>query len=214
MVEAAIASPPCSRIALCGDPGTELPHADLQRDRRQRRRHALGYNGRTATATRSELGTASPRAGVNPNAARRCARLAWARLVSDPALPVFRRFGRELHRQRRHAGEEFAPRPAPSFASPTASRCSPFDGEFASHSSTYAGTGRCVTRGERVSGRSAATQISLRSRTLLRCDASSIHRERASAARCCAGTAASAADKTIVPLRHEPGARPSAAAAR
>ena len=110
---AAIASPPCS--------------ADSRLTRRCRRRASArrptarpmstaaasrsAYNGRTATDTRSELGARFDRLlALNPNAALALrARLAWAHdWVSDP--PLARRVpgasGRELHRQRRGAGEE------------------------------------------------------------------------------------------------------------
>ena len=109
---------------------------------------ALGYNGRTATDTRSELGARFDRLlALNPNAALALrARLAWAHdWVSDPTL-----------------GAVFQALPGASFivngAAPAKNSAltsagaelrlangvtliGKFDGEFASRSSTYAGTG-------------------------------------------------------------------------
>jgi autotransporter-associated beta strand protein/T5SS/PEP-CTERM-associated repeat protein len=109
---------------------------------------ALGYNGRTATDTRSELGARFDRLlALNPTAALALrARLAWAHdWVSDPAL-----------------GAVFQALPGASFivngAAPAKNSAlasagtelrlangvtliGKFDGEFASRSSTYAGTG-------------------------------------------------------------------------
>jgi autotransporter-associated beta strand protein/T5SS/PEP-CTERM-associated repeat protein len=109
---------------------------------------ALGYNGRTATDTRSELGARFDRLlALNPNAALALrVRLAWAHdWVSDPTL-----------------GAVFQALPGASFivngAAPAKNSAltsagaelrlangvtliGKFDGEFASRSSTYAGTG-------------------------------------------------------------------------
>jgi autotransporter-associated beta strand protein/T5SS/PEP-CTERM-associated repeat protein len=109
---------------------------------------ALGYTGRTATDTRSELGARFDRLlALNPNAALALrARLAWAHdWVSDPTL-----------------GAVFQALPGASFivngAAPAKNSAlasagtelrlangvtliGKFDGEFASRSSTYAGTG-------------------------------------------------------------------------
>ncbi len=109
---------------------------------------ALGFNGRTATDTRSELGARFDRLlALNPTAALALrARLAWAHdWVSDPTL-----------------GAVFQTLPGASFivngAAPAKNSAltsagaelrlangvtliGKFDGEFASHSSTYAGTG-------------------------------------------------------------------------
>ena len=119
---------------------------------------ALGYAGRTATDTRSELGARFDRLlALNPNAALALrARLAWAHdWVSDPTLAaVFQAL----------PGASFivngaAPvktprwcRAAPSFALPTAFRSS----ANSTASSRRAPRpmpvpARCVTRGERVS---------------------------------------------------------------
>ena len=120
---------------------------------------ALGYNGRTATDTRSELGARFDRLlALNPNAVlalRAPARLG-ARLGerSDACRRVPGASGRELHRQRR-ARRRRTPRscrPAPSFASPTASRSS----ASSTASSPRApppmpAPARCATRGEAVS---------------------------------------------------------------
>jgi autotransporter-associated beta strand protein/T5SS/PEP-CTERM-associated repeat protein len=109
---------------------------------------ALGYNGRTATDTRSELGARFDRLlALNPNAALALrARLAWAHdWVSDPTLAaVFQTL----------PGASFivnGATPAKNSALTSAgaelrlangvSLLGKFDGEFASHSSTYAGTG-------------------------------------------------------------------------
>ena len=72
---------------------------------------ALAYNSRTGTDTRSELGTRFDRVlALYTNAVLSLrARVAWAHdWVSDPIARtrVPGASGRELHRQRRHAGEE------------------------------------------------------------------------------------------------------------
>ena len=109
---------------------------------------ALGYNGRTATDTRSELGGRFDRLLLlNPEAALTLrARVAWAHdWVSDPTLAaVFQAL----------PGASFlvnGATPAKNSALTSAgaelrlangvSLLGKFDGEFASHSSTYAGTG-------------------------------------------------------------------------
>jgi outer membrane autotransporter protein len=109
---------------------------------------ALAYNSRTATDTRSELGARFDRAMViNPNAVLALrARLAWAHdWVSDPTLAaVFQAL----------PGASFivnGATPAKNSALASAGTelrlangialLAKFDGEFASHSSTYAGTG-------------------------------------------------------------------------
>jgi autotransporter-associated beta strand protein/T5SS/PEP-CTERM-associated repeat protein len=109
---------------------------------------ALGYNGRTATDTRSELGGRFDRLLLlNPEAALTLrARVAWAHdWVSDPTLAaVFQAL----------PGASFlvnGATPAKNSALTSAgaelrlangvSLLAKFDGEFASHSSTYAGTG-------------------------------------------------------------------------
>ena len=109
---------------------------------------ALGYNGRTATDTRSELGARFDRLlALNPNAALALrARLAWAHdWVSDPTLAaIFQAL----------PGASFivngaAPAKNSALVSGGAelrlangvSLLGKFDGEFASRSSTYAGTG-------------------------------------------------------------------------
>ena len=109
---------------------------------------ALGYNGRTATDTRSELGARFDRLlALNPNAALALrARLAWAHdWVSDPTLAaVFQAL----------PGASFivnGATPAKNSALTSAGAelrlangvtlIGKFDGEFASRSSTYAGTG-------------------------------------------------------------------------
>jgi outer membrane autotransporter protein len=108
----------------------------------------LSYNGRTATDTRSELGARFDRLlALNPNAALALrARLAWAHdWVSDPTLAaVFQTL----------PGAGFivnGAAPAKNSALTSAgaelrlanglSLIGKFDGEFASRSSTYAGTG-------------------------------------------------------------------------
>ena len=109
---------------------------------------ALGYNGRTATDTRSELGARFDRLlALNPNAALALrARLAWAHdWVSNSTLAaVFQAL----------PGASFIVNgAAPAMNSALASAgtelrlangvtlIGKFDGEFAAHSSTYAGTG-------------------------------------------------------------------------
>jgi autotransporter-associated beta strand protein len=109
---------------------------------------ALGYNGRTATDTRSELGGRFDRLLLlNPEAALTLrARVAWAHdWVSDPTLAaVFQAL----------PGASFlvnGATPAKNSALTSAGAelrlangvtlIGKFDGEFASHSSTYAGTG-------------------------------------------------------------------------
>jgi autotransporter-associated beta strand protein/T5SS/PEP-CTERM-associated repeat protein len=109
---------------------------------------ALGYNGRTATDTRSELGGRFDRLLLlNPEAALTLrARLAWAHdWISDPTLAaVFQAL----------PGASFlvnGATPAKNSALTSAGAeyrlangvtlLGKFDGEFASHSSTYAGTG-------------------------------------------------------------------------
>jgi autotransporter-associated beta strand protein/T5SS/PEP-CTERM-associated repeat protein len=109
---------------------------------------ALGFNGRTATDTRSELGARFDRLlALNPNAALALrARLAWAHdWVSDPTLAaVFQAL----------PGASFlvnGAAPAKNSALTSAGAelrlangvtlLGKFDGEFASRSSTYAGTG-------------------------------------------------------------------------
>jgi outer membrane autotransporter protein len=109
---------------------------------------ALAYNGRTATDTRSELGGRFDRLLLlNPEAALTLrARVAWAHdWVSDPSVvPVFQAL----------PGASFivnGATPAKNSALTSAGAelrlangvtlLGKFDGEFASHSSTYAGTG-------------------------------------------------------------------------
>ena len=109
---------------------------------------ALGYTGRTATDTRSELGARFDRLlALNPNAVLALrARLAWAHdWVSDPTLAaVFQTL----------PGASFivnGATPAKNSALASAgtelrlangiSLLGKFDGEFASRSSTYSGTG-------------------------------------------------------------------------
>ena len=109
---------------------------------------ALAYNARSATDTRSELGARFDRVvAFNPTALLALrGRLAWAHdWVSDPALaPVFQAL----------PGASFivngaAPAKNSALASAGAelrfangvSLLGKFDGEFAAHSSTYAGTG-------------------------------------------------------------------------
>jgi autotransporter-associated beta strand protein len=109
---------------------------------------ALAYNGRTGTDTRSELGARFDRLlAINPNAVLTLrARLAWAHdWVSDPTLAAaFQML----------PGASFivnGATPAKDAALASAgtelrlangvSLLGKFDGEFASHSSTYAGTG-------------------------------------------------------------------------
>ena len=109
---------------------------------------ALAYNARSATDTRSEFGARFDRVvAFNPTALLALrARLAWAHdSVSDPALaPVFQAL----------PGASFivngaAPAKNSALASAGAelrfangvSLLGKFDGEFAAHSSTYAGTG-------------------------------------------------------------------------
>ena len=109
---------------------------------------ALAYNGRTATDTRSELGARFDRLlMVNPDAALTLrARVAWAHdWISDPTLAaVFQTL----------PGASFivnGATPAKNSALTSAGAelrlangvalLAKFDGEFASHSSTYAGTG-------------------------------------------------------------------------
>ena len=109
---------------------------------------ALAYNARTATDTRSELGARFDRVlAFNPNAVLTLrARLAWAHdWVSDPTLAaVFQTL----------PGASFivnGATPAKNSALASAgtelrlangiSLLGKFDGEFAGHSSTYAGTG-------------------------------------------------------------------------
>jgi len=108
----------------------------------------LAYNGRTATDTRSELGGRFDRLLLlNPEAALTLrARLAWAHdWISDPSLvPLFQAL----------PGASFVVNgatPAKNSALTSAGAeyrlangvalLAKFDGEFASHSSTYAGTG-------------------------------------------------------------------------
>src|SRR5260221_5681711 len=109
---------------------------------------ALGYNGRTATDTRSELGGRFDRLLLlNPEAALTLrARVAWAHdWVSDPTLAaVFQALpGASFlvngatpaqHSALTSAGAELR-------LANGVSLLGKFDGEFASHSSTYAGTG-------------------------------------------------------------------------
>ena len=110
--------------ALRRVPGAELPHAELQRDRCQRRRlRALLQLRAPATDTRSELGARFDRMlAFNPSAVLTLrARLAWAHdWVSDPTLGggVPDAPGRELHRQRRDTGEELRARLRRHRASP------------------------------------------------------------------------------------------------
>ena len=109
---------------------------------------ALAFNSRSATDTRSELGTRFDRLLLlNPEAALTLrARVAWAHdLISDPSLvPVFQTL----------PGASFivnGATPAKNSALTSAGAelrlangvalLAKFDGEFASHSSTYAGTG-------------------------------------------------------------------------
>jgi len=109
---------------------------------------ALGFNSRNATDTRSELGGRFDRLLlINPEAALTLrARVAWAHdWISDPSLvPLFQTL----------PGASFivnGATPAKNSALTSAGAelrlangvtlLGKFDGEFASHSSTYAGTG-------------------------------------------------------------------------
>src|SRR5262249_14389002 len=109
---------------------------------------ALGFNSRNATDTRSELGGRFDRVLLlNPEAALTLrARVAWAHdWVSEPTLgPVFQALpgaGFLVH------GATLAKTPALTAAGAElrlatgVALLAKFDGEFASHSSTYAGTG-------------------------------------------------------------------------
>ena len=92
---------------------------------------ALAFNSRTGTATRSELGTRFDRVlALYTNAVLSLrGRLAWAHdWVSDPRSRLCsRRFRARASSStaRRRRRIPHSPRPARSFASPTASRCSP-----------------------------------------------------------------------------------------
>ena len=135
--------------ALCRGAGAKLPHAELQRDRPQRRRlRRLPTTAAPRTDTRSEFGARFDRLlAINPNAVLTLrARLAWAHdWVSDPTLAAaFQAL----------PGTSFivngaTPAKDSALASAGAelrlangvSLFGKFDGEFASRSSTYAGTG-------------------------------------------------------------------------
>src|SRR5262245_1265686 len=88
---------------------------------------ALTFNGRDATDTRSELGARFDRVlAVYTNAVLALrARVAWAHdWVSDPTLlPMFQAASSSTARRRRRIPR--SPRPAPSYASRTASPCWP-----------------------------------------------------------------------------------------
>ena len=117
---------------------------------------ALAFNGRNATDTRSELGGRFDRLLLlNSDAALTLrARVAWAHdWISDPSLlPLFQTL----------PGASFivnGATPAKNSALTSAGAeyrlasgftwLAKFDGEFATHSSTYAGTGPCDIRGDR-----------------------------------------------------------------
>jgi len=110
---------------------------------------ALAYAARTATDTRSELGARFDRLlAFNPTPVLALrARLAWAhdwvrRSGARPRLPGASR--RELRRQRRNPARGLRPGLGRRGASPFANGVSllgKFDGEFATRSLTYAGTG-------------------------------------------------------------------------
>ena len=122
--------------ALRGDAGAELPHAELRRDRRRRRRLRPQLCGRTATDTRGELGARFDRlTALNPARRWRCAPAAWAHdWASDPGVPrrVSVASGRGLYRQRRHARKGFGALSAGAdFASQRRLARGKFDGEFA-----------------------------------------------------------------------------------
>src|SRR5262249_24419288 len=109
---------------------------------------ALGYNGRTATDTRSELGGRFDRLLLlNPEAALTLrARLAWAHdWISDPTLAaVFQALPGARFRVNGATPEQTS---APTSAGAEYRLASgvtligKFDGEFAAQSSAYAGTG-------------------------------------------------------------------------
>jgi autotransporter-associated beta strand protein len=123
---------------------------------------ALSYNSRNATDTRSELGARfDNQMRLDPYRVLALrARLAWAHdWISDPTLPaVFQTL----------PGASFivnGATPAKNSALTSAgaelrlangvSLLAKFDGEFASHSSTYAAPASCAIRGEACPGRSA-----------------------------------------------------------
>ena len=109
--------------ALCRHPGAELPHPGLQRDRRQRRRlraclcrsHRHRHQERTGRPLRSPAGAQSQRRAHVAGAARLGARLGER---SGARRRVPGASGRELHRQRRDAGEELRARLGRHRASP------------------------------------------------------------------------------------------------
>ena len=166
--------------ALCRHPGAELPHPGLQRDRRQRRRlraclcrsHRHRHQERAGRALRPPAGAQSQRRAHAAGAARLGARLGERPERSRPRSRRFRaRASSSTARRRRRTPR--SPRPAPSFASPTASRCS-----ASSTASSRAAPPPMPAlvpsdiRGEASApcpGRSAATQISLRNLRTLDC---------------------------------------------
>jgi len=134
--------------ALCRHPGAELPHAGYTETDTIAGGFGLAFAARDATDTRSELGARFDRVlAVYSNAVLALrGRVAWAHdWVSDPTLlPVFQAL----------PGASFivdGATPAKNSALTSAGAeyrlangvtlLAKFDGEFASHSSTYAGTG-------------------------------------------------------------------------
>ena len=108
----------------------------------------LTYNGRTATGTRSEVGARLRPCGAGQPPAR--ADLAWAACLgarldhrSGACCRVPDAAGHEFYRQRRDTGQNsaLASAGAELRLANGISLIGKFDGDFASRSSTYAGTG-------------------------------------------------------------------------
>ena len=145
-----------SRAAIASRHGTAASHPmprsrrrasppPAKRHRYHRRGFGLAYNSRTGTDTGRARHPLDRVLALIPMPYFRCGPGSPGRTTGSATRCSHRvpgASGRELHRRppRRRRTPRW-PRPAPSFASPTGSRCSASDGEFASHSSTYAGTG-------------------------------------------------------------------------
>ena len=135
------------RHALRGPAGAKLPHPELQRDRSHRRRlrPELQRYERDRHAERTRL-TLRRSYDCQRHAAVAARRGSPGRMIGSAirrSARCSRRCRARLHRQRRNGAEEFRAhvrrrRPAPHANWTLTAK---FDGEFASGSQTYAGTG-------------------------------------------------------------------------
>ena len=138
--------------AVCRPAGAELPHPDLQRDRRQRRRlrahlqhqHRAQHPQRAGRPLRSRgrsLGAGRSERGADAAFTARLGARLGERSLARGGVPGAA--GRELHRHWCHAGKGLRARLRRRRAQARQRRhaLGKLDGEFASRAQTYTGTG-------------------------------------------------------------------------